>query len=115
MGSRNVHLGLVLAGIAAGCTTMGTGTGSTVSGGSPTVFSWKSSDNVCGTMTAMLSDGKTYSGQFFQSTKDTTVDSIGPIWDGWGGRRAWGYWGADPTPDFITHYTGRVLANLAAP
>jgi hypothetical protein len=115
MRSRNLHLGLILAGMAAGCTTMGTGTGSTVSGGSPTQFSWKSTDNVSGTMTATLSDGKTYNGQFFQITKDTTVDGIGPVWAGWGGRRGWGYWGADPTPDFITHYSGRVVANLAAP
>jgi len=114
MKSQNLYLGLILAGLAAGCTTMGTGTGSTASGGSPTQFSWKSSDGVSGTMTATLADGKTYSGQFFQITKDTTVDSIGPLWVGWGGRRGWGYWGADPSPDFITQYSGRVVANLGA-
>jgi hypothetical protein len=61
-------------------------------------------------MTATMSGGPTYSGQYFQITKDTTVDSIGPLWyPGWGGRGAWG------APDFITQYTGRVVANLAAP
>ena len=111
----------LLATIAAGCTTMGTGTGSTSSGGSPTVFNWKSSDGVSGTMSATMSGGQTYSGQYFQITKDTTVDSIGPLWvggwGGWGGRGGWGwgYWGADPSPDFVTHYSGRVVANLAQP
>jgi hypothetical protein len=110
----------VLATIAAGCTTMGTGTGSTPSGGSPTVFSWESSNGVSGTMSATMS-GQTYTGQYFQITKDTTVDNIGPLWvggwGGWGGRGGWGwgYWGADPSPDFITHYSGRVVANLSQP
>jgi hypothetical protein len=115
----------LLAAIAAGCTTTGTGVGSTPSGGSATTFSWKSSDGTSGTMTAAMAGGQTYSGQYFQITKDTTVDSIGPLWapgwggiGGWGGRRGWGgwgYWDADPSPDFITHYSGHVVANLAAP
>src|SRR5207237_250679 len=53
---------------------------------------------------------------FFQVTRDTTVDSLSPLWAGWG-RGPWGYgwndWGAGPS--FITHYTGRVVANLSAP
>ena len=111
----------ILATIVAGCATMGTGTGSTPSGASPTVFSWESSDGVTGTMTATMPGGQTYRGQYFQITKDTTVDSIGPLWvggwGGWGDPRGWGwgYWGADPSPDFITHYSGRVVANLAQP
>jgi hypothetical protein len=116
----------MLAVMACGCTTMGTGSGSTPSGASPTVFSWKSSDGVSGTMTATMSGGgQTYSGRYFQITKDTTVDSIGPLWSpgwgdraGWGGRGGWGgweAWDADPSPDFITHYTGRVVANLNSP
>src|ERR1700730_14069682 len=109
----------LLVAMATGCTTMGTGTGSTPSGASAAAFAWKSSDGVSGTINATMSDGKTYSGQYFQITKDTTVDSIGPLWTGggWGGRggRAWGYWGVDPSPDFITHYSGRVVANLGEP
>jgi hypothetical protein len=107
----------LLVAMAAGCTTMGTGTGSTPSGANAATFNWKSSDGVSGTINATLPGGKTYSGQYFQITKDTTVDSIGPLWAGWGGRggRAWGYWGVDSSPDFITHYTGRVVANLAEP
>jgi hypothetical protein len=107
----------LLVAMAAGCTTMGSGTGSTPSGASAASFNWKSSDGVSGTINATTSDGKTFSGQYFQITKETTVDSIGPLWGGWAGRggRAWGYWGADPSPDFITHYSGRVVANLAEP
>jgi hypothetical protein len=115
-----VKLGLpLLATLAVGCTTMGTGVGSTATGTNPVNFSWKSSDDsVSGTMDATLSDGKTYSGQFFQITKNTTVDSIGPLWSGWrsgwGRRGGWGNWDAFPSPDFITQYSGRVVANLGA-
>ena len=115
-----VKLGLpLLAAIAAGCTSMGTGVGSTPSGADPVSFSWKSPDSVSGTMTATLSDGKAYSGQFFQITKDTTVNSVGPLWSGWspgwGGWDGWEGWGAAPSTSFITHYSGRVVANLGAP
>jgi hypothetical protein len=114
-------LALPLLGVlAAGCTTMGTGTGSTPSGANPVTFNWQSSDSsLSGNMNATLSDGKTFSGQFFQITKNTSVDSVGPLWygwhSGWHGRGAWAGWDAAPTPDFITQYSGRVVANLAAP
>jgi hypothetical protein len=116
-----VKLGVpLLVVLAAGCTTMGTGFGSTPSGSNPVNFSWKSSDNVSGTMNATLSDNKTFTGQFFQITSDTTVDNLGPLWAGWGGygRRGpwageWGFW--DAGPEFVTHYSGKVVANLAAP
>jgi hypothetical protein len=101
MKSKSLQLVLaLLAAIAAGCTTTGTGVGATPSGGSRTTFSWKSSDGVSGTMTATTSGGQIYSGQYFQITKDTTVDSLGSLWypnwggrGGWGGRVGWGGWG----------------------
>jgi hypothetical protein len=67
-------------------------------------------------MTATESDGKTFSGQFFQITSDTTVDTLGPLWAGWGPgwrRNGWYDWNAGP--EFVTHYSGRVVANLATP
>src|SRR5258708_31281944 len=78
---------------------MGTVTGPTLYGQSTATCIWKRSDGVSGTINATFSGGKTYSGQYFQITKDTTVDSIGPLWAGWGGRggRGWGYWGVDPS------------------
>jgi hypothetical protein len=117
MSGWNVKMMLpLLAMIAAGCTTMGGGFGPTTSGASPTEFSWKSSDGVSGTMNTTMADGTTYSGQYFQITRDTTVDSVAPLWVGW--HTGWGgadYWDAGPSPDFITHYSGRVVANLASP
>jgi hypothetical protein len=114
-------LGLpLLVALAAGCTTMGTGFGSTESGASPVNFNWKSSDSVAGTMSASLANGKTFSGKFFQITGDTTVDNLGPLWTGWVGSGYRGRWGGDwgfwdAGPEFVTHYSGKVLANLASP
>ena len=85
--TAKLGLPLLLA-LAAGCTTMGTGFGSTAPGKNPVNFSWKSSDSVSGSMNATLSDGKTFTGQFFQITSDTTVDNLGPLWAGWGGYGA---------------------------
>ena len=109
----------------AGCTTMGTGYGTTADGGNPVRFNWTSSDEVSGTMSATLPDGSLYTGPFFQLTSTTTVDTLGPQWTGWG--PAWGYgsvyargpgWGygegiLDGGTESATHYTGRVVADLA--
>jgi hypothetical protein len=105
-------LPLVMA-LATGCTTMGTGFGSTASGKDPVNFTWKSSDEVSGSMTATQADGQAFTGQFFQITTNTTVDSLGPLWTGWGPgwrRGGWDYW--DAGSEFVTHYTGKVVANL---
>jgi hypothetical protein len=119
MTHRTLKLGLwLLLALAAGCTTMGTGFGSTASGADPVTFNWKSSDAVSGTMSATLAGGETYSGQFFEITKDTRVDNLGPLWAGWGpgwrgGFGDFGYW--DAGPSFVTHYSGKVVANLGTP
>ena len=109
--------GLLLAAVvAAGCTTTGTGFGSTASGTDPVTFQWKSSDSVSGDMSATLADGKTYTGQFFQITSETTVDTLGPLWAGWGPRwRRGGWYDWDAGPEFVTHYSGRIVANLTSP
>ncbi len=102
---------------AAGCATMGTGTGSTPTGTDPVTFNWKSSDSVSGTLSAVFANGGTYNGQFFQITRDTTVDNLGPLWNGWGPGWRGGRFGTawDAGPDFIKNYTGRVVANLTGP
>src|SRR5438067_12936937 len=109
-------LGLPLLLVAAGCTTMGAGTGSTPSGADPVNFSWKSSDSVSGTMSASLADGTTYSGQFFQVTRDTTVDGVSPAWAG-RGRGGWGcvwtVWG--PGSGLVGYYRGRRVASMTSP
>ena len=113
------HLRIAVAALvsaSAACTTVGTGFGSSPSGASAVTFNWQSSDSVSGTMTARQSSGKTYSGQFFQITTDTTVDTLGPLWEGWGpGWRRGGWYDWDAGPDFMTHYSGRVVANLLNP
>jgi hypothetical protein len=118
MKHRTLKLGLpLLLALATGCTTIGTGFGSTASGSDPVTFSWKSSDPVSGSMSATLTDGKIYSGQFFEITKDTRVDNLGPLWTGW--HPGWGRFGGfdywDAGPSFVTHYSGRVVANLGTP
>ena len=121
MKHSTLKLGLpLLVALAAGCTTMGTGFGSTSTGTNPVNFTWKSSDSVSGSMNATLANGKTFTGQFFQITSDTTVDNLGPLWAGWGGYGHRGRWGGDwgfwdAGPEFVTHYSGKVLANLASP
>jgi hypothetical protein len=106
---------MLLVAIVAGCTTTGTGFGSTASGASPTTFSWKSADIVSGTMTATLSDGTKYSGRYFQITPDTSLPSIEPLFDGW--NPAWEETnsGVGPWVDFIANLEHLVVANLASP
>ena len=108
-------LGLVgmLAAITA-CTTMGTGVGNVRNSDLHANFAWKSTDDRTGTLTATLSNGDTFSGPFFQVTRDTRVETLAPLWYGWAGPwRGWPYWGPYPDRAFVTHYSGRVVANLA--
>jgi hypothetical protein len=116
MTHQPLKLGLaLLAVLATGCTTMGTGLGSTVSGTNLVNFSWTSTDGVSGTMKATAGNAATYTGRFFEVTSETTGGGLGPLWDGWGPgwrRGGWEHW--DAGPDFVTHYTGRVVANLSA-
>jgi len=100
--------------MAAACTTTGVGTGETSTGGAAS-FEWSSDNATSGTMSATVMD-QTYSGRFFQITTETRVDDLQPLWIGWHNRfRDWPFWGDDFGPSFITHYSGRVLANLTSP
>jgi hypothetical protein len=110
MGGPAVLLALGIVGCAP---MMGRGVGSTLSGAQRATFDWKSTSVNSGQMTATLSDGETFSGTYIQITRDTQVDTLGPLWAGWGpGFRRWGYWG--PTNQFVTEYTGQVVGNLEA-
>ncbi len=66
-------------------------------------------------MDATLADGSTYSGQYFQITKETTVDTLEPLWVGWNGYGRFGR-GMTGMPDRLSSGTtpGRVVANLGA-
>jgi len=89
-----------------GCATTGAGFASTTTAATPVSFQWQSMDSVSGTMNAVLSNGKTYSGQFLEVTTHMTVDNLWPLWSGWGPR----YRGS-----LVIHHTGQVVANLGAP
>ncbi len=105
---------LLLAAIAAGCTTMGTGIGYTPSGARPATFSWRSSDGHSGTMQATLADGTNYRGKYYQMTRDKKFDSA-KLFDGWYSGWDETDWGVGPSPDFVAHYRDRVVADLASP
>lgn len=112
-----------------GCTTMGTGQGDVSRNHQPGAsvhFTWKSTDaGQQGTMTATLQHA-IYQGRFFQITRQTQREMLTPLWSGWNdGWDDWPYWGgpladgASPggydTTQFVTYYSGKVVANLAGP
>jgi hypothetical protein len=101
----------------AACQTAGTGSGNVRGTQKPVAFTWQSTDSVSGDITATFGSGRVFKGTYFQITHDTRVDHLDPLWDGWGRshrRSSWRYWGADPGPEFVKTYSGRVLANLHA-
>jgi hypothetical protein len=102
--------------MAAGCTTTGTGVGSSPGGAVRATFMWTAQSARSGTMTATLNTGAAYRGPFFQVTQETRIEDLAPLWVGWGRRwrwHGWDYWG--PQQSYMTQYTGRVLANLEGP
>jgi hypothetical protein len=100
---------LLLVGLAAGCATTRTGSGSAVSGTNPVKFGWTSRSNVYGSMTATFANGRTLTGQFTQITSNLTHDlgSQGPLW------HQEGPYDVGPWLQSVPHYTGRVVANLS--
>jgi len=105
-------IGVLALAVTAACTTIGAGTGTTRGDNVPVDFSWVSDNAVSGTMTAKLADGESFTGKFFQVTRETRVDRLSPLWVGWPRHRDWPFWGVDAGPDFVKHYSGKVLANL---
>jgi hypothetical protein len=100
-----------------GCATQSAGTGSGNVRGSrkPVAFTWQSTDNTSGDITATFGSGQVFKGRYFQITRDTRVERLDALWDGWGRpypRTGWRYWDRDLDRDFIKEYNGRVLANL---
>ena len=107
---------LSAAGAMAACTTTGTGVGNARTGDTRANFAWTSTNDRTGTLTANLSTNDTFTGQFFQITHDTRIDTLGSLWYGWPSAwHGWRYWGPQPDTAFVTHYSGRVVANLQDP
>jgi len=100
---------LLIVVLAAGCATTRTGSGSAVPGTNSVEFSWTSSGNVSGSMTATLANGETFTGRFFQITSSLTgeLGPQGPIWHQEGG------YDVGPELQYVAHYTGRVVADLS--
>jgi hypothetical protein len=100
--------------LAAGCASTGSGYGTSPSGDEAT-FRWDAKSDITGTLTATMPGGPVYSGPYFEVTSETRVESLSPLWEGWRpGWRGWPYWSAVPAQGFVTEYTGKVVANLAA-
>jgi hypothetical protein len=100
---------LLIVGLAVGCSTMRTGSGSGASGTNSVKLSWTGSGNVSGSMVATLANGETFTGQFFQITSSLTdeLGPQGPIW------HQEGLYDVGPELQYVAHYTGRVVANLS--
>ncbi|MFL6550512.1 MAG: hypothetical protein ACJ8OJ_17610 [Povalibacter sp.] len=92
------------------CTSMGTGVGNTRNGAVHANFAWQSTGDRAGTLNAEVSNGQRYAGPYFQVTTDSRIETLTPLWNGWNSR--WEAWGPQPDTAFITHYTGKVVANL---
>ena len=115
--SRLVFALLIIAMI--GCKSTGSGIGESATGDVQARFTWQQSDPLSGTLTATMfrqNDSETYTGKFYQITRNSRIDTLGPLWHPWHpGWRGWEYWDSEPEDAFVTHYTGHVLANLAGP
>ena len=115
-----IALGAVLFG---GCATTSGGMGGgeldrTGLAPEPVLISWTSgNDGISGEMVATLPDS-TYSGRFFEITRDVERTTLDPLWVGW--PLGWAEWADtrfspfDPVAvdEFVTRYSGRVVANL---
>lgn len=78
-------------------------------------IAWESRDSVSGSLRVALQDGRVFSGTYFQITRESRIDRLDPLWAGWHPAwRGWPHWYREPGPEFVRHYTGRVLANLKA-
>ena len=113
--SHTASLALVALTLSA-CATTGVGTGHTRKDDITAAFQWKANDDRSGILSANLSNGEEYTGKFFQITSETRVEDVAPLWAGWHvGWRGWDYWDRMPSASFVTHYSGKVVANLDGP
>jgi hypothetical protein len=102
---------LLVAGLVVGCAATRTGSGSAVPATDSVKFSWISSGNVSGSMTAILANGETFTGRFFQITSSLT-DELGPQGAIWHRE---GRYDVGPELQHVAHYTGHVVADLSRP
>lgn len=113
-------VGSAMAILAVGCRSTGVGEGATLEGDVGVTFLWEQKSPTEGELRAALvqSGGviETYTGRFFQITRESRLETLGPLWAGWDPSWVgWRYWGPEPQLTFVTHYTGEVVANLESP
>lgn len=106
-----------------GCTTEGTAIGEVESPagqseGTATLM-WESdfADPVSGTISGTLPDGRYYTGRYYEITSTADEGDYADAWNGWGDY--WADWPGDygyagDWNEFVTIYSGRVIANLQA-
>lgn len=107
----------------AGCTSTGTGAGHVSNPGSadePVAFAWSSTDGAISGVLRASSAGAKFQGRFFQITQQTRSELLQPLWTYWGsGWQDWPYRGRRylapvHATQFVTHYSGMVVASLEA-
>lgn len=79
------------------------------------LFDWhpKNESASSGTMSATLSDGTHYHGQFFKVAKHADPSAYAPAWDGW--SPYWSEWtGVHDWPTFEQQHNNEVIANFLA-
>lgn len=106
------------------CTTTGTGVGHLSDSRPPDEvipFTWSSTDGgITGKMEATVR-GTTFEGRFFQIRQETRAETLVPLWNHWNlGWEDWSFRDAPmpapaPVPQFITYYSGKVVATLESP
>ena len=104
--------------IMVGCKSTGSGTGASNTGDVHAQFTWQQSEATSGTLTAIVSypggSQETYSGKFYQITRNSTVESLGPLWSPW--HPGWGGWVAGaPNPTRNLSRTIRATSSRILP
>ena len=98
------------------CTSIGSGSGFVSPGNEAASFSWKSDDGsgTSGRMSATLADGRIFSGDYLEITRQAASDQLDPLWNGWDRGMSGGLLTEEEMPAFgaSTLYSGRVLAKL---
>lgn len=118
--TRSINFYLLLAILAAGCMSTGVGEGESSQADIRVTFEWKQASPREGELRATLHapDGaaEIYSGKYFQITRESRLETLGPLWEPWyPGWVGWRFWGPVPRWSFIRFYTGHVVANLEGP
>lgn len=81
----------------------------------PVTFNWQSKSNASdGSIQAKLPDGTAFNGTYLQVTSQATADDYGAYYSAWADP-VWGDpWYNGPEDEFVTQYSGKVVAQLSS-